>query len=595
MDSRSRYGDAALPRREEQGATGVSIKLIESEIRRFLSTSDPEVICISGRWGVGKTFAWNKFLKEAQASKGIALKRYSYVSLFGVNSLDEFKYSVFENSVKTDEIGIEPSLETLQSNTVAAAERLGRKSLWFIQQIPLVKNYLGGLGPVWFLSVSDTIICIDDIERRGKGLQIRDIMGLASSLKEHKGCKVVLILNDEQLDDDKTEFETYFEKVVDSTLKFAPTPAESARIALAGKTKAEQFLADNSVALGISNIRLIKKIERVVRKAEELLKPYDEQVFKQAAQSLALFGWSLYEKSKAPPLDYLEKRNSAEYMVARGNREVSENEAAWNALLDAYHFTNMDELDLVLLQGMTDGYFDADALRKAAAELDRNIKASRLDDSFKDAWGLFHNSFDNNEDEVLRAIRAAFDKSVEKISPINLSGTVRLFKDLGRPDEAAEIIRYYIDHHGGDKKSYDLENFPFRENVTDPDVVRAINEKFASYKDERDPKETLLGIARGWNGDELEFLANLPVDAYYDIFRNSDAETRQKAINAGLQFDRTLNTSDAMKEISRKAREALRRIGAESRINALRVAKYGVRLDDAPRAEPTVREEHGAR
>ena len=572
----------------------MSIQLIEGEIRRFLSTTEPEVICISGHWGVGKTFAWNRFLKETLSSRAIALKQYSYVSLFGVNSLDEFKYSVFENSVKTAEIGLEPSLETLHSNTLAVAKRLGMKSIWFAQQIPWVKNHIGGLGPVWFLSVRNTIICIDDIERRGKGLNVRDIMGLASNLKEHKGCKVVLILNDEQLDDDKAEFETYFEKVVDSRLKFAPTPAESARIALGGKTKAEQLLADNCIALGISNIRLIKKIQRVVKMADELLKPYDEQVSKQAAQSLALFGWSLYEKSKAPPIEYLKKRNSAEYLVARGDRDVSESEAAWNALLDTYHFTNMDELDLVLLQGMGDGYFDVDALRKTAAELDRNIKASRLDNSFKDAWGLFHNSFDDNEDEVLRAIRAAFDKSVESISPINLSGTVCLFKELGKPDQAAEIIQYYLSHHGGDKKSYDLENFPFRENVTDPDVVRALNEKFASYQDQRDPKDTLVGIAQGWSGDELDFLAALPVEAYYDIFRSSDAEKRHKAINASLQFDRTVNASDTMKEISRKAKAALRRIGMESRINALRIAKYGVRLDDAPQAEPAVRGEDEA-
>jgi hypothetical protein len=149
----------------------VSIEPIANEIRRFLSTTEPEVTCISGHWGVGKTFAWNRYLQEAQKAKSIALKRYSYISLFGVNLLDEFKYSVFENSVNCSDVGVEPSLETLQKNTAAAAERFGRKSLWFLQQIPLIKNYVGGLGPVWFLSVRDTIICVDDIQRRGLRLR----------------------------------------------------------------------------------------------------------------------------------------------------------------------------------------------------------------------------------------------------------------------------------------------------------------------------------------------------------------------------------------------------------------------------------------
>jgi hypothetical protein len=129
----------------------MSIALIEQEIKRFLSTEDPEAMCFSGRWGVGKTFAWNRFLKDMQGK--IALKNYSYVSLFGVNSLDELKYSIFENSVGSSAVGLEPSLETLKSNATEIAERFGKKSLWFIQQLPKVKSYVTGLGPVWFLAV----------------------------------------------------------------------------------------------------------------------------------------------------------------------------------------------------------------------------------------------------------------------------------------------------------------------------------------------------------------------------------------------------------------------------------------------------------
>jgi hypothetical protein len=32
----------------------MSIAQIEAEIRRFLLTDAPEVLCIKGRWGVGK-------------------------------------------------------------------------------------------------------------------------------------------------------------------------------------------------------------------------------------------------------------------------------------------------------------------------------------------------------------------------------------------------------------------------------------------------------------------------------------------------------------------------------------------------------------
>jgi hypothetical protein len=153
----------------------MSTELIENEIRTFLSSKEPEVICISGRWGVGKTFAWNRNVRGAQASKRIALDAYSYVSLFGINSLEELKYSIFENSVKCSAIGIEPKLDTLQY-ALPVAKKVGKKSLGIAQQIPFIKNYIGGLGPLWFSLVKKIVICIDDIERRGKNLSVREVL-----------------------------------------------------------------------------------------------------------------------------------------------------------------------------------------------------------------------------------------------------------------------------------------------------------------------------------------------------------------------------------------------------------------------------------
>jgi len=185
-----------------------------------------------------------------------------------------------------------------------------------------------------------------------KAYTFRDVMGLISNLKEHKGCKICLILNDEVIEEDKDEFRTYFEKVVDISLQFAPSAAECARIALAANTKTEKLLAENCVALGISNIRLIKKIERSTRRIEPMLRKFDEQVLKQAVQSLTLFGWSLYEPSKAPSLDYLRKRTGPDPFGIDKDKPIPEREAGWNAMLDAYRFSGFDEFDSVLLDGI---------------------------------------------------------------------------------------------------------------------------------------------------------------------------------------------------------------------------------------------------
>ncbi len=122
---------------------------------------------------------------------------------------------MFENSVKSSDIGIEPSLETLLSNTTAAIEASVRRSVKVVQQTPILKNYLGGLAPVWFSSVDRTVVCIDDFERRGKNLAVRDVLGLVNTMRELRKCKVCLILNDEALEEDEGDFRKYLEKVVD--------------------------------------------------------------------------------------------------------------------------------------------------------------------------------------------------------------------------------------------------------------------------------------------------------------------------------------------------------------------------------------------
>jgi len=571
----------------------MSTELIEREIQRFLASEEPEVACISGRWGVGKTYAWNRYLRDALAAKRVGLNHYAYVSLFGVNSLDELKFSIFENSAPISEISVGTDMQLTSSTKVAAAKQMGKKALGAAKQLPGVKSYIGDIGPMLgFSLVKNAIVCVDDIERRGSNLSVRDVLGLVSNLKERKRCKVILILNDEALEKDKLDFDRYFEKVVDSSLKFAPTASESANIALALDTTIGKMLAAYCVTLGISNIRVIKKIERSVGQIESILKPFDAEVLKRAAQLITLFGWSIYEPDRAPPLEYLQRRKPALFSSQKKDTP-SETEASWNALLDAYGFSAMDEFCLVLVDAIRNGYFDPAAVQKHASELDKNIKLSQQGSSFQNAWRLYHDSFANNQDAALDAIRDAFIKDVEHLSPLDVNGTVWLFKELGRSQQAADLLKCYVDRHPNNRKLFDLENYPFREKVDDPDVIQAFKNKFTTFTTVVDPGAILSSMAatNGWHPDDLVALSTLPIDSYYDIFKNAQGDDLRKLLNACLQFDRIGNATEEMKEIARRARQALQRIGKESPINARRVGKYGVKIDGVPSAPDLADEE----
>src|SRR5262249_2815855 len=142
-----------------------------------------------------------------------------------------------------------------------------RKLTRIAQSIPVVKNLIGGdaTSLVSFMTIRDQIICIDDLERRGKQLDVGDVLGLISYLREQRNCKVVLILNDEQLEgDDLRAFRKNIEKVVDVSLVYEPTSEQSVRIAITATDDSSHKVAERCTALGITNIRVIKRIARFV-------------------------------------------------------------------------------------------------------------------------------------------------------------------------------------------------------------------------------------------------------------------------------------------------------------------------------------------
>jgi len=373
----------------------MSTRSAHEEIRRFLQSAKPEVLCVTGKWGVGKTYSWKHYLKEAQSLKAVALNRYSYVSLFGQNSLDDLRYAIFENTIPIENIDGGPNAKSLKS-VRGTAETFLRSQMWLAGIIPQGREFLEGAGRALFFVVRNQIVCIDDLERAGAGLDAKDVLGMISFLKEERKCKVVLLLNDEQLSQSaQTDFRSQLEKVADTRVVFDPTPSEAAEIGVSREPSFHELLIANCISLGITNIRVIKKIERAGEALAQRLNTFDPGVLKQAIHTLTLFGWAHFQPSLAPPLEFLRRHNPWQHLSSK--KEVSEDEKRWEALLQAYGFMNVDELDKAVLQGIERGYFDTDALEKSAVALQKEIEHNRRDNSFSKAWDLYHYSWEPAE------------------------------------------------------------------------------------------------------------------------------------------------------------------------------------------------------
>src|SRR4029077_10650362 len=83
-----------------------STKLVIGEIQRFLASKESEVLCVTGAWGVGKTYTWKVLLESAAENDRLGLTKYSYISLFGLNTFLEIKQAIAENlqGIETDDL-----------------------------------------------------------------------------------------------------------------------------------------------------------------------------------------------------------------------------------------------------------------------------------------------------------------------------------------------------------------------------------------------------------------------------------------------------------------------------------------------------------
>lgn len=529
--------------------------------------------------GCRETYSWNKILNESKQEGIIFCKRYSYLSLFGIGSLDELRFSLFEQSIKKELIGTEPNLNSFKENTHDLAESLARKG-WgkFLFSTPFFKSFTPALEALSFFSVRNTLICLDDLERRSSMLPGRDILGLVSLLKEQRNCKIVFLLNDGE--DGLADFEKYREKVVDVELLFYPTDEECTDIAFTNKGYPYDLIAKLSNKLSIKNIRTLKKIERLVTLVEKKINGLESETIYAIVHSIVLYGWSHYRAGddEIPPIDYV---TSLGYdLFGFGEDEIPDRERNWNAKLQDYGYQFTDDLDKLLAKATKTGYFVAEEFEKAANIKNNEIKKSKGQSTFNQAWRSYHDNFSNDQNLVISTLYNSFIANVDYITPISLNGTVKLFRELNENKKADEIISIYINARHEEKELFNLKEYSFSGDITDT----TIRESFELAYKEAIQKEPLrdvfmrLANTNGWSSEDEEMLAGTSPDEYYSLFMSESGEHLSGMVNACLKFGRFVSSQERHAKIAENTTQALIRIGKESPINKLRVRKFGIEV-----------------
>lgn len=559
----------------------MSSKQVKNEIRRFLTAKENLALCLRGKWGVGKTYTWDALLSEAFEAETVTPQKYAYVSLFGLETLSDVRKSVFEHTVGAASFKEKKDLEATFnsiSERISQVASKWRAGVGIIRGIPIVADY-GGLAEVGFLDVRDQIVCFDDLERKSNSLYLKDVLGLISFLKEKKRCKVVLLLNSDALKgQDAEDFRVQLEKIIDINLEYDPTSAEATDTAIPNRsTLRTRLVAEYTTTLGITNLRTIFKILRICERIEELLNGYDERIISQAIHSACLFAFALYQPDSAPPLETILKHRP--YSDLFGSKEEKSPEQIQHAeLLRSYGFLTADSFDQAIFNSISSGVYANGTIKQEADHLVTKLDLSDKDADFTKAWDLYHNTFDNNGEEFVKALTHSIVDNAPAINPSNLSASIKILKDLGYGDNTEDIIAAYIEKREDGQEFWVGDQLSPSFPIEDPDVKAAFARKAAEFPDNRTLEEVAASIVKlsGWNDSDLNYLDQHTAQDFYIAIKSAEAD-QLRLLVYGLLYFRDVNSTDPrLPSITTKAIEALEKIGKESAINRLRVGKFGV-------------------
>ncbi len=519
----------------------MSLKKIKAVIDKFLTSDDPEVICISGEWGIGKTHLWNERLEDAVNSNekrhGVAVNRYSYVTLFGLNSLDDVKGSIFENTVSGKNL-------TKRSDEVSFIERIkelpkvGRSSVFrdVAGLITLGKHSQSAILSAAFLTIRNQIVCFDDIERAGDSLNPKDILGLASYLKEQRNCKVIILLNQDEISEQYKEvFDATLEKVADISLVYKSSAAEAVKIAFGpGDSDVAQIMTPYVMKLEISNIRVLRRLVKFGQEIWEHISDLNKSVVEQALATLVLSGWSIHQPRIAIPIEFIEKCNTIVLHMMDRDKKLSDVEKSHQAILEKYGFVSLDDVDRVIIRSVKNGYIDEPDLIEKARRKDILFREHGGD--LSNVWSkMYRGSLTVDDADFAEKLYEVTLRDLEHLSFGSVDASIRIVRLVLGDDKANFLVNSYVEIC----ESRGIEHLePLRGGMINPDDVDAdfleeFRNRIDEYIDDRNPFDVLVKIAddNHWSEYDVRLFSKISVDEFVALLESLEGEQVMRSVS----------------------------------------------------------------
>lgn len=162
------------------------------------------VVLINGEWGIGKSFFLKNYSKE---------KKYIYLSMFGLENLQDLKLSFYYKISK---------FNTFTYKVKKILSGLGFDVFGFGITFPQLETDLNNALKKIISKKKKLTIIIDDFERHSDSLTISDILGFISFLNSYECINVIVVAAESKILSNSENFTTYInfkEKIIEKEYK----------------------------------------------------------------------------------------------------------------------------------------------------------------------------------------------------------------------------------------------------------------------------------------------------------------------------------------------------------------------------------------
>lgn len=484
----------------------------------------PAVVSISGAWGSGKTFWW----KDYSAQKS----RHLYVSLFGLNSIEELENRVIGAAwgvaEKDDQKRIASGLKSIGDLAKVAADAF--KDVPGAGILGALNGYVGtAVRDAALARLKGCVIALDDIERRSAALTLQQVLGFISQLREVRKASVVVILNEMRLKNEDPELLREFrEKVMDCDFQFAISPSTAARVGLSEHPWAIKAAAEIGEAIALRNIRVYQRASTVLSRLQLDVSDMPPRVQDRLANSVVSLCWAHFEHEPdvIPTVDQLLAFNSMSAAMAKVARTSEQPpDLPYEKTLQKLNWF-ADAMDSVIAVIVRTGRMPTDSVRKELDVYLADEHRTQADEEINSVWTLYRSSLNGDDKVLAERVIEVFAKRKEYVGVERLSNAVWLLRKLGYDTDANALVDGQIAFWKANQTSFEaLLNDRFRDDTDpylleqlklQPDPVKytdtkliydffAAGEKHASRKEQR---ALLDQTADAWEA----FLVNLVDD-----------------------------------------------------------------------------------